>query len=209
MHKGNLSPNGIDGVTGSHNIVTMWKSHYEDLFNCLSNSKDVNTICKNAEYQKDIEVSHSEIIHAIKYLKDNKSCGLDGISEEHLKHCNDDIIPLLYVCFTSLFIHGTLTESMIYLALVPIVINKTAGICSNSNCRPIALASIVSKVFEKKIFVTILHIAFIFFFPFSHYVGSAVRILDFQNVLSCTSSWMIRSSCLSIHLPLRLPRSFS
>ena len=75
MNNSNLSlPNVIDGVTGSHNIVNMWKSHYEDLFNCLSNIKDVNTICKNAEYQRDVEVSHSEIIHAIKYLKD-KSCG--------------------------------------------------------------------------------------------------------------------------------------
>ena len=93
----------------------MGKSHYEDLFNYLSNSKDVNTICKNAEYQKDVE----EIIHAIKDLKDNKSCGLDGISAEHLKHCSDVIIPLLSMCFTSLFVHGIVTESLISVVLVP------------------------------------------------------------------------------------------
>ena len=70
MNNSNLSlPNVIDGVTGSHN---MWKSHYEDQFNYLSNNKDINNICKkNAEYQRDVEVSHSEIIHAIKDLKDN------------------------------------------------------------------------------------------------------------------------------------------
>ena len=39
---------------------------------------------------------------------------------------------------------------------------------------------------------------------------SAARILDFQNVLSCASSGMIRSVCISlrtpsIHLPLGLP----
>ena len=34
--------NVIDGVTGSNNIVNMWKSHYEDLFNCLA--KDTTTI---------------------------------------------------------------------------------------------------------------------------------------------------------------------
>ena len=67
------------------------------------------------------EVSHSEIIHAIKDLKDNKSCGLDGISAEHLQHCCDVIIPLLSVCFTSLFVYGILPESMIYVVLVPIV----------------------------------------------------------------------------------------
>ena len=108
MNNSNLSlPNVIDGVIGLHNIVyNMWKSHYDDLFNCLSNNKDVNNICKNAEYQRDVEVSHSEIIHAIKDLKDNKCCGLDGISAEHLKHCSDVIIPLLSMCFTSFLFIG-------------------------------------------------------------------------------------------------------
>ena len=97
-------------------------------------------------------MSHSEIIHAIKDLKDNKSCGLDGISAEHLKHCSDVIIQLLSMCFTSLFVHGILPESMISVVLVPIVKYKNASICSKSNHRPIALASIVAKVFEKIIY---------------------------------------------------------
>ena len=53
--------NVIDGVTGSHNIVNMWKSHYEDLVNCLNKDKDVNNLCKNVEYEMDIQVSNSEI----------------------------------------------------------------------------------------------------------------------------------------------------
>ena len=28
-------PNVIDGVTGSDSIVNMWRSHYNDLFNCI------------------------------------------------------------------------------------------------------------------------------------------------------------------------------
>ena len=54
MNNSNLSlPNVIDGVTGSHNIVNMWKSHYEDLFNCLNKFKDINNLCKNVEYEMD------------------------------------------------------------------------------------------------------------------------------------------------------------
>ena len=59
------------------------------------------------------------------------------------------IIPLLSMCFTSLFVHGILPESMISVILVPIVKNKSASIC---NYRPIALTSIASKVFEKFIY---------------------------------------------------------
>ena len=52
--------------------------------------------------QWDVEVSHAEIIHAIKYLKDKRSYGLNGISVEHLTYCRYVIIPLLFMCFSSL-----------------------------------------------------------------------------------------------------------
>ena len=150
MNNSKLSlPNVIDGVTGSNNIVNMWKSHYEDSFNCLTKDTTTNGLCQNVEYDLDVEMSHPEVINAIKELSDNKSCGLDGIHAEHLKHCSDILIPLLSKCFTGLLVHGTLPESMIDVVLVPIVKNKHASICSKANYRPIALASIVSKFFDK------------------------------------------------------------
>ena len=51
--------------------------------------------------------------------------------------------------FPCLFVHGILPDSMMYVVLVPIVKIKTA---SKSNYRLIALASIVSKGFEKNIY---------------------------------------------------------
>ena len=77
---------------------------------------------------------------------------MDGIHAEHLKHCSDILIPLLSKCFTGLLVHGTLPESMIDVVLVPIVKNKRASKCSKANYRPIALASIVSKIFEKLLY---------------------------------------------------------
>ena len=77
---------------------------------------------------------------------------MDGIYAEHLKHCGNLIIPLLSMCFSSLFVQGFLPEAMISVVLVPIVKHKSASICSKSNYRPIALASIVSKVVEKIIY---------------------------------------------------------
>ena len=146
-------PNVIDGVTGSHNIVNMWKSQYENLFNCPAKDTNSKALCQNVAYGLDVEVSHSEVInYSINELSDNKSCGLDGIHAEHLKHYSDRIIPMLSKCFTGLLVHGTLPESMISVVLVPIVKNKRASICSKSNYRNIALASIVSKIFEKLLY---------------------------------------------------------
>ena len=85
-------PNVIDGVAGSVNIVDMWKSHYNDMFNCLRNNKDVKQLNTDVHYDANIEVTHSDIISAINDLANNKSCGLDGVNAEHLKpgvHTND------------------------------------------------------------------------------------------------------------------------
>ena len=56
----------------------------------------------------DIEVSHDDITSGIEGLANNKSCGLDGVSAEHLKHSSNRIVPMLAMCFTGLFIHGML-----------------------------------------------------------------------------------------------------
>ena len=34
-------PNVIAGVTGSYSIVNMWRSHYNDLFNCIKKDNNV------------------------------------------------------------------------------------------------------------------------------------------------------------------------
>ena len=75
-------PNVIGGVTGSVNTVDMWKSHYNDLFNCLR--KNVKQLHTDVHYDANIKVTHSEIISAINDLANNKSCGLDGVNSEHL-----------------------------------------------------------------------------------------------------------------------------
>ena len=46
----------------------------------------------------------SEVEKAIKHLDVNKTCGMDGIYAEHLKHCNKHILPLIlamciFLCF--------------------------------------------------------------------------------------------------------------
>ena len=128
----------------------MWRSQYNDLFNCIKNYTNVHhDLYNNVCYEPDIEVSHDDITSGIEGLANNKSCGLDGVSAEHLKHSSNRIVPMLAMCFTGLFIHGMLPPSMISVVLVPIVKDKRASVCSTSNYRPIALASIMSKLLEK------------------------------------------------------------
>ncbi len=85
---------------------------------------------------------------AINRISDNKASGLDNITIEHLKYASLKTAPLLSLCFTGFMIHGLLPDSVLSVFLVPVVKDKAGKISSLENYRPIALASIVSKVLE-------------------------------------------------------------
>ena len=55
----------------------------------------------------------------------------------------------LAICFTGLMAHGLLPSSMLAVTLVPVIKDKAGKIGSVDNYRPIALASVVSKILEK------------------------------------------------------------
>ena len=53
------------------------------------------------------------------------------------------------MCISVLFIHGFLPEAMLSVVLVPVIKDKCPKINDGDNYRPIALASVISKVVEK------------------------------------------------------------
>ena len=101
---------------------------------------------------KEIDVGICEVKKMIFELSDNKSCGNDGINAEHLKYASDRLPALLSLLINSMFYHGYLPVNMLRVTLVPIIKNKAQSISSFDNYRPIALATIMSKVIEKIIY---------------------------------------------------------
>ena len=122
--------------------------HFSNLLNCVSNSSvhDCEYGC-DAPYEE-LVVSIEEVTHAIEKLDLNKACGSDGICSEHLKYSSNVLVPLLAMCFTSFISHGFLPESMLSVVLVPVIKDKAGKISSKDNYRPIALASVISKLVE-------------------------------------------------------------
>ena len=138
-------PSNIDGVSGSDAIAHLWQKKYAELFNCVKSNLYV---VDNAEFSGDVIVSPEEIQEAILNLSDNKACGPDNITAEHLKCASKKLCPVIAMCFTGLFVHGILPESMLSVVLVPIIKDKVGKLNSSDNYRPIALASVLSKVME-------------------------------------------------------------
>ena len=54
----------------------------------------------DVSYTNDVVVEISEVENVIKHLDINKTCGMDSIYAEHLKHCDKRIVPLLAMCIT-------------------------------------------------------------------------------------------------------------
>ena len=128
-------------------IVEQWRLHFENLFNCVQDLER-NDMSFNAEYNDDIVVTTEEVVTAVQKLDTGKSSGLDGIFAEHLLHCSERLLSMLAECITGFFVHGFLPDSMLSTVLVPIIKDKTGRIDRMDNYRPIALASVMSKVVE-------------------------------------------------------------
>ena len=140
-------PNTIDGISGRKDISEVWRKHFCDLFTCIRDTAD-DIVQFDVVYSDEMNVTCAEVDDCISQLKLNKSSGLDGISAEHMKHCSRRIIPILATCFSGFMVHGFLPESMKSVVLIPIIKDKKAQINSKDNYRPVAVASVLSKVCE-------------------------------------------------------------
>ena len=139
-------PSDIEGVSGPDNIAQIWREHYMKLFNCVKSNV---MMVDNIDLATNVVVRSSEVADAIDLLVNNKACGLDKITAEHLKYASNRLKPMLAMCFTGFMVHGVLPNSILSVLLVPVLKDKAGKLNSRDNYRPIALASIISKVLER------------------------------------------------------------
>ncbi len=100
-------PSSMEGVSGSVNIVELWRRHYMELFNCFKS----DVVTAGDVSHDNVVIRPDDISHAIGKLALNKSCGLDLISAEHLKFSCHRVPVLLALCFTAMLTHGILPDS--------------------------------------------------------------------------------------------------
>ena len=154
----NVTASSIDGISGECNISVFWKDHFSSILNYSgsSNANLKNSImCKldDVQYNENMIVSSRVTSKLISELESGKSSGPDNISPESFKFASNRLSVLLSLCFSVCLSHGYLPPAMIKTTIVPIVKNKCGNISESNNYRPIALASIISKLFESVLLV--------------------------------------------------------
>ena len=95
----------------------------------------------------DVEISNTEILKAIKQLKNNKSCGPDLLLNEFFKYGADALLPYLYNLFNKCLMRGYFPESWSEGHIVPIF--KSGDQSEASNYRGITLLSTLGKLFTR------------------------------------------------------------
>ena len=93
-----------------------------------------------------ITISVDGVKKLLSTLDSSKSCGPDNIPARILKHCCDEIAPILTVIFTQSLSSGNLPDDWLMANVTPIF--KKGDRASPTNYRPISLTSICCKLLE-------------------------------------------------------------
>ena len=145
-------PSNVNAVTGSDNITDMWSNHYQSLLNSIKNESKKSCVLAhindNSTYSDNFSVNSCLVSDAVNSLKLGKSSGCDNLSAEHFKFCDHSLHVLLSMLFTGFIVHGHLPSSFMETAIVPLIKNKSGDCSDVNNYRPIALVTVVSKIFE-------------------------------------------------------------
>ena len=144
----------VGGACGADNVRNMWLDHYQALLNSIPGSpvltvhiSKIDTNCNNITFHDQMTINVKEMCEQIKTMPMGKAPGLDNVSNEHFKYANEKLYVFMSLLYSSLLIHGFLPDSMMVTVIAPIIKNK-AGNLSDNNYRPIALATVASKLFE-------------------------------------------------------------
>ena len=147
-----LAPS-VGGISGEDNIASMWKEHFSEILNSVC-----NTECKalveeklSAAGDKLEPFSVREVSDSIRELSSGRSSGNDFLSAEHIKFAGSAVAAHLSLCFTMIAKHMHLPDKLTKVVLTPIVKDKTSSLTAKDNYRPIAVASVCSKVLERVI----------------------------------------------------------
>lgn len=97
--------------------------------------------------------TEQEVILVIKELDKSKSCGVDGISPEFVKHHHNIFAVLLCDLFNECISMGTFPNFLKIARVIPI--HKGGSTMDVNNYRPISILSVLSKVLEKLLVVRV------------------------------------------------------
>jgi len=143
------APTTVEGAVGESDICEMWRQHYASAFK--SDQTDLITDSfkhKIKVHETPGRVSHREIQECIGNLKKGKAAGPDNIASEQFIYAGYPIHQIFANIYNSCLAHAFIPSEIMHVIIVPILKKKGLDATKTSNYRPIAIATVTSKLFE-------------------------------------------------------------
>ena len=145
----------LEGVKGHENIVSVWKKHYEKLLNSYSNDSKICKIdTESTNYSCTCEsllpyLCDKSMLKQLTFkLPLKKAAGTDGIMAEHLCFADQSLFHYLAVFVNLCLYHGIMPGKCMETIIIPVLKCSNGDVQSLNNYRPIAITSVISKLFE-------------------------------------------------------------
>ena len=143
--------NKIGDATGETDICEMWKNHFSDLYNCISDNgskSHFHAKCSSYDNLATLNISVTEVLDAIKLQKKGKSAGPNGLLMESFIYGGLKLFVHLSLLYTLFIRHCYLPSSFMQSTIRPLVKNKGGDLTDPNNYRAIALANMETKILE-------------------------------------------------------------
>ena len=88
-----------------------------------------------------------DIKESIRHLKKGRSAASDQLQAEHQQYASPRLFVLPSLIFNAEVIHHFITLSLMDTVLIPILKDKNGDVTDENSYQPIAMTTVVSKVF--------------------------------------------------------------
>ena len=137
--------NIVEGLDEPEKICEkIWKNNYNGIFNCLGPSNEHITPVIDPY----LNITIAEVVKSVSKLSSGKAAGLDGVTAENIKFAHPVLFFYILQMFNGFLMHGYLPNEFMSSSLTPTIKDPKGDITSTANYRPIAVSSIISKLFE-------------------------------------------------------------
>lgn len=145
-------PLRVDQAVGEEEIVTRWEQHYSDILNCVVDDVNKNDILNKLHdvSLRDFKcITYAEMRDTLKDLSNSEALGVDGLPSGAYKYAPPSLAVWLTVFVNACVSHQFIPSQVLKVIIIPLLKSKLKDPTMSANYRPIAIATILSKIIEK------------------------------------------------------------
>ena len=147
-------PLRVDQAVGERDVATMWGEHFKGVLNCVADKvskANISSELRATTLEGFRSVDHSEMWKTLRGLSSSEALGMDGLPTGAFKYAPPSLVSWLCLFVNACICHQYISCQVLAVQIVPLLKSKVKDPANSGNYRPIAIATVLSKVIEKAV----------------------------------------------------------